>query len=372
MKHVCNRRQLMALAFVFSLAPMMRLLPKYCADSAKSGSWLTPLIALPFILLYIFFLTAFLKDRSSGEGMGEMILRGAGSVAGGAALVLIAANALFYCGFILRSGADRFITGIYTAASPRSFVFVMLALGLLAALGPKKAIVRAAKIFAPILAAVLVLALAFAFTTVDFANLFPVSREGIIPLIKGAAPVFNIYAGALTYVSFLEGLCPDERNRSGAYCLWMLPITLLLILHIAAIVGNYGAAQTAQLSYPFFTMLRDVTLFNSIERIEAFVVTLWVLPDFIVFSTVLTIAVKCLLLVFDFRPPEEARITDMTGGRWLIPLCAAVCAAVALTLSDNAEVMQYYSSFVVPLLNLAVSLVILPLCFIIGKLRRKI
>lgn len=372
MKHEYNRRQLTALAFVFSLAPMMRLIPKYSAQSAGSGSWLTPLIALPFILLYICFLTAFLQNRKAGEGMGEMIKRSMGKVFGGAVLVLIAANALFYCGFILRSGADRFVTGIYTAASPWPFVFVMLALGLIAALGPKKAIVRAAKIFSPLLAAVLVLVLIFALTTVDFANLLPVSQSGIVPLLTGAAFIFNIYVGTLTYVSFLEGASPIEKGRGAVWSLWMLPVSLLLTAQVTAIVGNYGAELSSQLAHPFFTMLRDVTLFGTIERLEAFVVTLWVLPDFIVFATALTVAVRCLLLTFDYKPEENARLADLRQGRWLIPVCAAAVAAVALTLSRNAEVMQYYSSYVVPMLNLGVSLFLLPLCFVIGKIRGKI
>lgn len=372
MKHAYNRRQLLALAFVFSLAPMIRLIPKFCADPAGSGCWLCPIIALPFILLYIFFLSAFLKNRRNGEGMGEMIKRSMGNLFGSAVLVLIAANALFYCGFILRSGADRFITGIYTAATPWPFVFVMLALGLLAALGPKKAIVRAAKIFTPTLAAVLVLVLIFGLTTIDADNLFPLAENGFIPLLLGAAPIFNVYVGALTYISFFEGLSPQENGRSRAYSLWMLPITLLLTAHITAIVGNHGASLTAQLTHPFFTMLRNVTLFNTIERIEAFVVALWVLPDFIVFSAALTVAVKCLFLAFDYKPSEEAALTDMKNGRWLIPLCGAAAAAVALTLSKNAQVMQHYSSVVIPTLNLAVAVAILPLCFMVGKIRRKI
>ena len=367
-----NRRQLMALAFVFSLAPMMRLIPKGSVEYAGSGSWLTPLIALPFILMYIVFLSAFLKNRKAGEGMGEMIRRSAGSVAGGIALVLIACNAIFYCGFILRSGADRFTAGIYTAANPPPFIIVMLILGLIAALGTKKAIVRAAKIFAPILWGVLIFVLAFALTTVDFAKLLPVSKGGLLPLIMGAVPVFNIYAGVLTYVSFFEGLCPKERHRSGSWMLWLLPVLLLLTAHTAAIIGNYGADLTHRLSYPFFTMLRDVTIFNSVERIEAFVVALWVLPDFIVFAVALTSAVKCLQLALGFKPSEEAEITDIRQGRWLIPLCAAIAAAVALTLSKNTEVMQFYSSRVVPMLNLAMTLILLPLCFLVGKIRNKI
>lgn len=367
-----NRRQLMALAFVFSLAPVMRLIPKYTAQGAGSGSWLAPVIALPLILLYICFLSAFLKNRSAGEGMGEMIKRGAGNIAGGGALLLIAANAIFYCGFILRSGADRFVAEIYTAASPFPFVIVMLILGLIAALGPKKAIVRAAKIFAPILWAVLTLVLVFGLTTVKLSNLLPLTRDGALPLLRGAVPVVNVYLGVLVYASFFEGQCPIENRRARAWALWLLPVILLLTADGTAIVGNYGAALTSRLSYPFFTILRDVTIFNSIERIEAFVVALWVLPDFIVFAVALTSAVKCIQLAFDLSPAEDAGMRDMKNGRWLIPVCAAAAVIVAVILPADARVMQYYSSRVVPALNLGVCLVILPLCYAVGKLRGRI
>ena len=367
-----NRRQLTALAFVFSLAPMMRLIPKQSAAAAQSGSWLTPAVAFPFIILYIVFLACFLKNRKAGEGMGEMIKRAMGKVAGGIVLVLIACNALFYCGFILRSGADRFVSAIYPAATSLPFVFVMLTLGFIAALGPKKAIVRTAKIFSPILAAVLVLVLFFGLITIDISNLFPVARGDVKPILFGAVPVFNIYAAVLMYCSFLEDQSTLETGRAKHYILWMLPVTLLLTADIAAIVGNFGAPLTARLTHPFFTMLRDITLFNTIERIEAFVVTLWVIPDFIVFATALTVAVKCLQLVFDFKPAEDAPLLEMKNGRWLIPLCGVVAAAVAFTLSSDFEVMQRYSAMIIPMLNLAVSLVLLPLCFIVGKIRKTI
>lgn len=304
--------------------------------------------------------------------MGEMIKRAAGNVPGSIVLVLIACNALFYCGFILRSGADRFVSSIYPAATSTPFVFVMLILGFIAALGPKKAIVRTAKIFSPILAAVLVLVLFFGLITIDISNLFPLPCGDMTPIFKGAVPVFNIYAAVLMYCSFLEDQSSIESGRAKHYILWMLPVTLLLTADIAAIAGNFGAPLTARLTHPFFTMLRDITLFNTIERIEAFVVALWVIPDFIVFATALTVAVKCLLLVFDFKPPEDAPLWEMKNGRWLIPLCGAVAAAVAFTLSRDFEVMQRYSSFVVPALNLTVSLGLLPLCFIVGKLRKTI
>ena len=136
MKPDFDRRQLMALIFVSSLAPAVRLIPKFNTQTAGSASWVAPIVALPFLVLYVWFLSAFLAERHSGEGLGEMIMRTNGRALGSVVLGGTAAFLIFCCGFILRSGAERFICTIYPAGNAWPFVIVMLTLGLIAALGP--------------------------------------------------------------------------------------------------------------------------------------------------------------------------------------------------------------------------------------------
>lgn len=372
MKESYNRRQLLALAFVFAMAPVTRLLPRYSAKLSGSSAWLGPLIALPFLILFIMYISAFMDRRQAGEGLAETVLRSVGGTAGSIVLFLVAAFALFYCGFIVRSGADRYISTIYPAGGPLPFVLVMFAIGLLATLGPAKAFVRAAKLFAPLLITVLALVLLFSLATLKPANLLPLTGGGIPETLLGAVPVLNILFGTLTYAAFLEGPCPREQRRGAAWSGWALIICGFLALYTAAIIGNYGALLTENLSHPFFTMIRDVTIFRTIERIEAFVVALWVYPDFIVLCTMLTLGSKCLRLSFGFRPQEEEKkFFDMKNGRWLIPAGAVIAAAVALLLPKDALVMEKLSELYVPAANFAVTLVILPLCFLAGALRKR-
>ena len=55
MKFQYARRQLRAMCFVASLAPVTRLLPKAASRLAGSASWLAPLCALPPLLLFLRF-----------------------------------------------------------------------------------------------------------------------------------------------------------------------------------------------------------------------------------------------------------------------------------------------------------------------------
>ena len=82
MKFQYDRRQLRAMCFVASLAPVTRLLPKAAAQLAGSASWLAPLCALPPLLLFLLILTSLMKMRREGEGLGEVIMRRSGRTAG--------------------------------------------------------------------------------------------------------------------------------------------------------------------------------------------------------------------------------------------------------------------------------------------------
>ena len=90
-----DRRQLMALIFVSSLAPAVRLIPKFNTQAAGSAGWLSPLVALPFLVLYVWFLSAYMADRRSGEGLGELILRTNGNIFGSFVLIATAAFLIF-------------------------------------------------------------------------------------------------------------------------------------------------------------------------------------------------------------------------------------------------------------------------------------
>lgn len=371
-KYPYGRRQLMTLALVSSLAPGIRLMPKYCAEKAGSASWLAPTLALPALILFVILLSGLMLRRQAGEGLGELILRSCGRAFGGFALIFAAAFMLFYGGFILISGAERFICTVYPAATPWPFVAVMLALGLIAASGPGEALVRSAKIFAPVIIVVIVTVLIFTVSDVDKNLILPVTQASLADMGTAALPTFEIFAGMLTYTAFFEGGTVKDSGRARAYILWLLPICLLFTALCLCAVGSYGAPLVARFQYPFFTMIRNVTLFRTIEHVEAVVVALWLLPDFVVFSMMLYTAARVLRLVFGFVPEEKVgKMTELKNGRWLILVCAAAVFAVALILGRDTSLLDLYSETVVPLYNLAAVFVLVPLCFVVGKIRER-
>ncbi len=366
-----GRRQLKAMCFAASLAPVTRLLPRATAQAAGRASWLAPLCALPVLLLFLLVLSALMKMRREGEGLGEVLLRRAGRAPACVGLCLIAAFHIFSAGFILRTGAHRLISTIYPDAGPWFFMAVMLLAGTLAALGPVKALPRAARVFSPVLLGVMLLTLGLSLGSVELRNLLPVTGAGFGELMLSSLAVVEIYGGVLCCAAFLEDRAPLEGRRFSSHAGWLALICLLLCTFCAVIIGCYGAPLAARFSHPFFSAVRDVTLTKTVERLDALVATLWVLSDFVIFSLLLCSSSHILRLVFGFSPEERTpRLSDMSNGRALILLCAALSALAATLIPSGDTALRSISQLVVPAASLAILFAVLPALLLIALLRR--
>ena len=295
-----TRRQYYTLCTMALLSPLLHLVPRKTAAEAGCGGWLSGAAALVPLLLFAALLEGILRRGRPGEGIGEITLRALGPVAGRAALCLYALWFLLYGAFALRIGAERFIEAVFPLSRPWPFVGTILAMAVCGALGAPKALWRASEIFWPLLAGVLTLVLAFALPGLDVKNLPPVTAADAPGIARSALTVF-------------------------------------------------GAGLTAQLNHPFFTLLRNISLFHAVERFGALVIGLWVLPDFVLVAMLLTLAVNCLRAACT----RDAQLFTRKNPPALVLLCAAAVGAGALLLAQNAFGTDALQANVVPRLNLA-------------------
>ena len=107
-------------------------------------------------------------------------------------------------------------------------------------------------------------------------------------------------------------------------------------------------------------MARDLSIFSGVERIEALVVGLWLLPDFILITLELVIAADNLKSVFP------------TGSRKLcLLLAAAASLLIAFRIAPNGQSMQHWSDVIIPAIHLFWAYGVIPLLLLIGGLRKK-
>lgn len=368
MNRQISRRQLTAAGFLALLSSMIRVMPRGSAALAGRACWLCAVPA--FLLLWAFgsFLNRFGPED---EGMAAVFLRCLGPVAGRAVLLLYGLAFLFYAGFVLRVGADRLVVTVYPTAGTRFFFTVLLLLCLMAAMGTLRAIGRTAVILRAILLAALAMAFVFSLPDVDLKNLGPVKAEDAGSVLWGMLPIVNV-GGLGACFLFLRGYGPPGRWQRREWLPWLGVLTAVAALLCVTVVGSFGPALTLRMSYPFFVMIRNVSLLNLADRIEAVVVVLWVFSDFLLCTLFLRCGHEALRQVFSLPDPEEKSFFDLRGGRWLfLPEAAAVwCTAHFIALDSYG--LEPWADRIVPFSFLALVFVGFPLVWLVGKLRRRI
>ena len=350
-KDKISGKQLCAAVFVGLLSPAVRLQPRMSAAVAGSGAWLAPIAAMVPALLYARFLNRFISRRREGEGLSELILRILGPGAGRAALFLFSLWFTLYGGVELRASAERLLAAVYINGQAGVFIVLTLAAAYVAASGRLKSLASSAELLAPLLGGLLALVLLLSLSELRGEYLLPVRTGGAGGLLLAAAPLVNL-AGASAGFLFLTDRVDGTMPGLGRSLVLLLAFLSTMTL---CTVGSLSATLSAGLVNPFFSMVRDISLFKVIERLEAVVVALWVLTDFVFIASMIKIAAAVNLKLI---PGRE---------RPLVPALGMLAAAFAV--APDAVSMLWVSERLVPAVNAALMFGLLPLIALVGRLR---
>lgn len=360
MKASISQNQLCAVAFVMMLSPALRFFPTTAARYAGRAAWLCALLAFLPAAGYLFLARRVLARRAEGEGLCGLIARAVPGRGGRMALLVLGLWLCTYAGFILRSGADRFIVAVYPNTPVSFFAGTMLLAALCAAAASYRNTARTAKLVLPAVGGVLAIVLLFALMSLRRDNLalrLPTGESAAPPLsglargVLGALDVllWAVYAAAL--------LLPELKSERFSLPRLLGALGLgcaVLALLCAELVGSFGAALTAELSWPFFSLVRNLVFFRSIERVEALAVALWVFPDYLIVSLFLRAARDC------FFSSLGRRFTLFADGRVVLPLCALLALVFALTAAPDGAQLSALSDRFIPAASLFFALLFFP------------
>lgn len=355
-----SRRQLSILLFVSALSPLIRQAPGMAVQSAGSAVWLSALLALVPLPLAGLLLGRLTRKRVPGEGLGGVLLRVFGRFGGTAAVLLYTAWTVFYAGFVLRAGADRFVTAVYPGSRPWLFMAVMAALCVPACLGRLKTLGRCAEIALPLLALVFLFAFLFCLPGLDAANLAPISSDSLADAARGAPWLLSTMS-VLLLLAFLSDRTEPEP-LAAPFNRAFLALGLLAALLCVTVVATFGAKLTTEMYYPFFVMIRCIRIFRLLERVEALVVAQWVTTDFLLLGALLQAATGELTLCFPKLGARRGAVALICLA--LAIMSGALCAPTSFSLRELSHTLVPVAS--------ASAAGVLVLAFVVGLLRKKI
>lgn len=353
-------RQFAALAFVSALSPLVRRFPRTLAALAGRGAPVAVALSALFMLPLLLGARLLLRRRPTGIGAAEALTDILGRPLGRGVTGLYGLWFLCYAGFLLRYGAERFCATVYPGADGAVFVVGTALLCALAAAHRTVPLGRAAMLLRPVMLGLILAVAALTLKDLDRTLLLPMKAPAPDGLWAAATETANLLS-----VIFFLGFLGDrltEPLRARTALPWLAALLGVVALMALGCLGMFGPALTARLRYPYFMLVRDMTVLGALERAEPLVLALWVFPDFLFLSLLLQLAARCLRFALGLRGK----------GPWPAVACAGAAVAAALALPGALDAMEYLSETLVPRLCALFAFAPLPVLLIVGRARGKL
>lgn len=358
-KRKITSHQLMVTAFIGLLSPFIRILPRSSVKLAGHTAWLSVIPALVLGLGYVCLITGFLKRSRPGDNLMTLSDRALGRAGGTVFLTLTLLWLILYGGFIARSASERLLSTVYQGGRPSVFVTAMLIFSVIAAMGSVQNLVRTAEVFLPIIGAVLIFVILASIKDMNPEYLLPVTYRDAGSILLGAVPILDV-VGALVYFLFLSADLVDRENLTKKGCR-SLTVTLIAVFVVMVVTIGFCAPElTLMFQNAFFMVIRNISIFGIIERIESLIIGVWILTDFVLLTSLVMIAAEVFCHIF--RIKKTRLITAALG--------AVIGVAATVTFPD-AFTLAIASDLYVPVINIVFSYLLMPLVLIIGSIREK-
>lgn len=353
-----TQRQLLAVAFVCQLSPIIRLLPIASVKYAGRAAWLSVIAAAVPCTLYTVFLCRFVNKRKEGESLSDLIIRCTGSAVGKIICFVFLVWIVFYSGFILRSASERLLSTIFENGNMSAISFIMLIAVLSTLYGSIKALAGMGEIMCLLIGAALAILLLLGAGDIKIEYLLPITPGDIPGILRGVVPAFDI-STIIVYVAFLSGYAKKKDNEISTGIRWGGYSLLAMFGITVTTVGMFSALFLVKLQNPFFSMIRNISVFGVVERMEAVVVGMWVFTDFLYLTVLMNVGMAIFESIFG-----KAR-KYCTGIGW-----GALTFFASFIISKTSFNTVNLSLKAVPIVNLIFTAGILPLVCAVGKIRK--
>lgn len=347
-------RQAMMLVITMVFSPAVRLFSAFVSGRGNQGSWLAPLIACVLMISFLPILNFFIRRNRNFYQQLEYSF----------GLYVSKIIGFFYViwGILLTSVQMRYYAGrvastIYTEIGMDVFLLVMLFLCIYVLKDGIGTLARMNELLLPLITAVTAVLLIFLTPDIEIKVLAPVNDWRSLVHVA----VFNMASlGYVTFTVFFTDEINQREHFKKSGVLLIFSVTLFAVWLFVTVIGTLGPQIIRKLPYPFFAVVKQISVGEFLQHIEAFVITLWILSDFVLISFIGSATVKMIGQMTRSRRREEINIPFFV-------LCASLVSLMGRT---NYELEALSEKVFIPL-NLIFLFLIPIITVIAGALKEK-
>jgi spore germination protein (amino acid permease) len=271
---------------VSTVSTITRAFPKYAAEYAGRSGWVSVILAnVAFWLLLLILSSLFRRKESEGgpANLSDVYELAFGKVLSKALMVMYLILALLLFLLYTRYYAERLLAAIFPSAKIEFFVICMIIPLFIALRGRIEAFGRFSEL-AIVLFCVVFIGLSILLApSVKLSNVLPVTYLDTLPILNSAAHCAAIMGG-ITMFLFIGDAVSQKHNikklaRPAALFLGGLSALLTFMC-----ISTLGAATLKRMPLPFFSATKLINAFDSFERLESLLLSLWIVSDFAVIA----------------------------------------------------------------------------------------
>lgn len=352
-------RQAVILFLMMTMSAGIRLFPQLTARYAEKAGWLTPVIAMIPMVLLIYIINSFFQKNKDGN-LSDVFYNVLGQVIGRIVVFLYLIWISMLLTLYVRYYSERILSSMMPSTANYFLIIVMLILVFIGAKSGIVTIARMNEIFLGIFLIVFLFTFFLSIPQIKYNNLMNVSYLDIWPVTKTSYSIFSIWGYLLFIFFFGDKINNKEKVKHfsfrGTLVLFVFS-TLLLIMSI----GTLGPTLASHMSIPYFVVVKNISIFGTIERIESVLLAIWVISDFVVITVLTFIIASMLKSIFKLKETKS-----------IITPIIIFAGIGALFFFKNRFELEAFSNKIALPTNIIFEFIIPFLIFGIGKLRKKI
>ncbi|NLP14855.1 MAG: endospore germination permease [Clostridium sp.] len=358
-KEKISIRQAVLLFLTVISSPAIRIVPVFAAQAAEEAAWLAPIVAA-FVLFLIVLVWNRIYIKYKNDSLMHIYSDIAGKFTGKFLSIIYLLWVTLLVSMYVRYFAVRLVGSIYPDTNQSIFIISIL---LLVAYVMRYGLVTLARLNEVVLPMfVLTFFIIFIILTpyLQVKFLIPVTYKSILPVINAGMGI----AGILSYYTFLFVIGDAINNKESIKRIGTQATIFIMvnqILLIVVTVGSFSYFVIKRSQSPLLIAVKQISLFNTLEKIESVVVAIWVFSDFILICFFSILALKIIKSVF-----------GLSDERPLISIYMISIYFLALYIANAVFELERLSSYIIIPGDFILGFIIPVIMLAIGKIRKKI
>ncbi|MDR2664721.1 MAG: spore germination protein [Oscillospiraceae bacterium] len=299
-----SARQVFVVFVMSTFSPATRLLPSLCANYGGVAGWLGPAAAGAALAALMAAMASMFKGSAAPRDLSDAFEAAFGRLGRRAALSVYLLWTLLLYFIYIRYYAERLMGTTFPNVDIRFFLIPMLVLVFIAARGKIEAFARFAEVTILIFTAVFAVLFICFIPSIKPSNLLPVTPYDAPRVAASSLPAIHVW-GFFTLFFFL-GEHISNRHEIGKYIKKsVIYLVAIATATLVSIIGSLNYKTVTRMPTPFFSATKLIQVVRSFDRMEAILLSLWVVSDFVTILAFAFIAMNIAKKLFgtpDTRP----------------------------------------------------------------------